>query len=263
LITIIYNDIGKILFRPGTIRVANLTQCAGKFLPSNTEVARVADRVHRRVMRLVERRGLGPQAGPDEVDSLRLQEPLLAELYSASITGRVATSPREGTHIVRVGDEVDSENAAMKSGRCCASVEGFSVHAGVSIPAHDRVRLEHLQRYSARPPLSIERRSQLPDGRLLYRLKRRWSDGTTHVIYEPMELWSLSWHRSGKGITPFRNLLNMSCARFWTAEYTNNHEEELGTGGQSLPGDRPPGEERRSWQEWPRNRLWPSPGRSV
>jgi hypothetical protein len=28
----------------------------------------------------------------------------------------------------------------------------------------------------------------LPDGRLLYRLKRRWSDGTTHVIYEPMEL---------------------------------------------------------------------------
>jgi hypothetical protein len=28
----------------------------------------------------------------------------------------------------------------------------------------------------------------LPDGRLLYKLKRRWSDGTTHVIYEPMEL---------------------------------------------------------------------------
>ena len=29
---------------------------------------------------------------------------------------------------------------------------------------------------------------EVPDGRLLYRLKRRWSDGTTHVIYEPMEL---------------------------------------------------------------------------
>jgi hypothetical protein len=28
----------------------------------------------------------------------------------------------------------------------------------------------------------------LPDGRLLYRLKRRWRDGTTHVIYEPLEL---------------------------------------------------------------------------
>jgi hypothetical protein len=28
----------------------------------------------------------------------------------------------------------------------------------------------------------------LPDGRLLYRLKQRWRDGTTHVIYEPLEL---------------------------------------------------------------------------
>jgi hypothetical protein len=28
----------------------------------------------------------------------------------------------------------------------------------------------------------------LPDGRLLYGLKRRWRDGTTHVIYEPLEL---------------------------------------------------------------------------
>jgi len=80
------------------------------------------------------------------------------------------------------------EHAEMKPGRCCASIEGFSVHAGVGVPARDRMRLEHLLRYAARPPLSNERLSLLPDGRLLYRLKRRWSDGTTHVIYEPMEL---------------------------------------------------------------------------
>jgi len=28
----------------------------------------------------------------------------------------------------------------------------------------------------------------LRDGRLLYRLKRRWRDGTTHTIFEPLEL---------------------------------------------------------------------------
>jgi hypothetical protein len=28
----------------------------------------------------------------------------------------------------------------------------------------------------------------LPDGRLLYRLKRRWRDGTTHMIFEPVDL---------------------------------------------------------------------------
>jgi len=76
----------------------------------------------------------------------------------------------------------------MKPGHGCALVEGFSIHAGVCVPARDRLRLEHLLRYAARPPVSKERLSVLPDGRLLYRLKRRWSDGTTHVIYEPMEL---------------------------------------------------------------------------
>jgi hypothetical protein len=156
--------------------------------PTDAEVARVAERVHRRVMRLMEQRGIGPQADPEEADALRRDEPLLTELYSASISGRVATGPRAGKRIVRVGDGPDSENAVMKPGYCCALVEGFSIHAGVCVPARDRVRLERLLRYAARPALSNERLSLLPDGRLLYRLKRRWSDGTTHVVYEPMEL---------------------------------------------------------------------------
>lgn len=56
------------------------------------------------------------------------------------------------------------------------------------IPPHDRMRLERLLRYAGRPAIATERLSLLPDGRLLYRLKRRWRDGTTHVIYEPLEL---------------------------------------------------------------------------
>ena len=53
---------------------------------------------------------------------------------------------------------------------------------------HYEWSFERLLRYASRPPLSTERLSLLPDGRLLYRLKCRWSDGTTHGIYEPMEL---------------------------------------------------------------------------
>ena len=157
--------------------------------PRDAEVARVADRVHRRVTRLMEQRGLGRRADPEEADSLQLDEPLLAELYNASITGRVATGPRAGRRIVRVGDELDCEDAVIKSGQCCVLIEGFSVHAGVCSPARDRIRLERLLRYCLRPPLSNERLSLLSDGRLLYKLKRRWSDGTTHVIYEPYR-WS-------------------------------------------------------------------------
>jgi len=53
---------------------------------------------------------------------------------------------------------------------------------------HYEWSFERLARYAGRPPLATERLSLLPDGRLLYRLKHRWRDGTSHVIYEPLEL---------------------------------------------------------------------------
>jgi hypothetical protein len=53
---------------------------------------------------------------------------------------------------------------------------------------HYEWSFEKLCRYACRPPVAAERLSVLPDGRLLYRLKRRWRDGTTHVIFEPIEL---------------------------------------------------------------------------
>jgi hypothetical protein len=113
--------------------------------PSDQEVARVAERIHRRVARLLEKRGLGPQADPDEADTLQRDEPLLAGLYSASVSGCVATGPCAGTRLARVGDEVDPEDGTLPSAPCCASVAGFSLHAGVCVPARDRLRLEDLQ----------------------------------------------------------------------------------------------------------------------
>jgi hypothetical protein len=47
--------------------------------------------------------------------------------------------------------------------------------------------LEKLCRYVARPAVATERLSALPDGRLLYHLKHRWRDGTTHVVFERLE----------------------------------------------------------------------------
>jgi hypothetical protein len=156
--------------------------------PSDAEVARVTERIQRRIARLLERRGLGPQADRDESDSLRQSQPLLAELYGASVSGRAATGPRAGRRIAKVGDVIDLEDIAVPSGPRCATIAGFSVHANVCVPAHDRMRLERLCRYAGRPPVATERLSPLPDGRLLYRLKRRWRDGTTHMIFEPLEL---------------------------------------------------------------------------
>src|SRR5580700_11978943 len=69
-----------------------------------------------------------------------------------------------------------------------ATVAGFSLHANTAVPGGDRQRLQRLVQYCARPAVATERLEPLPDGRLLYRFKRPWSDGTTHVILEPSEL---------------------------------------------------------------------------
>jgi hypothetical protein len=65
---------------------------------------------------------------------------------------------------------------------------GFSIHAGVSIREDVREGLERLLRYAG---VGQQRRNdweQLPDGRLIYRLKTPRKYGTTHVMFEPLEL---------------------------------------------------------------------------
>jgi hypothetical protein len=133
--------------------------------PDDAEVTRVAQRIATRLMRLLERRGLGPDADPSEADPLSLEQPLLASLYAASIAGRVATGPRAGRRVLRVGDRIDAEELPALAGERCASVGGVSLHANVAVPARDRRRLERLCRYVARPPLATERLARLPDSK--------------------------------------------------------------------------------------------------
>jgi hypothetical protein len=56
--------------------------------------------------------------------------------------------------------------------RGAAYLDGFSLHAAVHLHANDREGLAHLCGYGARPPFAQARLSELPDGRLTYRLKR-------------------------------------------------------------------------------------------
>ena len=49
-----------------------------------------------------------------------------------------------------------------------------------------RERLERLCRYVARPPIATDRLSLSSDGKVVYRLRRRWRDGTEAVVFEPL-----------------------------------------------------------------------------
>jgi hypothetical protein len=152
--------------------------------PEDADVARVATLVAKRVESLMKRRGLGPDDDPDAADALSRDQPGLAAIYSASVRSRIASGPNAGSRVATVGDQIDGDSLDSLQSPRCATVSGFSIHANVNIGARDRLRLERLARYACRPAVSSERLSQLPDGRLLYRLKRRWRNGATEVVFE-------------------------------------------------------------------------------
>ena len=61
------------------------------------------------------------------------------------------------------------------------------MHAGVAAGAAQRGTLERLCRYIARPAVAIERLSLTAQGHMRYALKTPYRDGTTHVIFEPLD----------------------------------------------------------------------------
>ncbi len=152
--------------------------------PETEDVARVLAGTARRILRLLERNGVAA-----EDDPLAGDDPLMAMLGAASIRSRIATGPEAGEPWRRLGDRVEpvEEDEAGVVPRATVPPRrvrqgDMSLHADVAVPARDRQRLERLCRYVARPPLALGRLEAMADGRLAYRLKTPWRDGTTHVV---------------------------------------------------------------------------------
>jgi hypothetical protein len=73
-------------------------------------------------------------------------------------------------------------------GPCHAHRAGFDLHAGLVVPARDRARLERTCRYALRPPVAADRLRLTQTGQVLLALRHRWRDGTTHLLFDPIEL---------------------------------------------------------------------------
>jgi hypothetical protein len=56
------------------------------------------------------------------------------------------------------------------------------------VSAKTRARLEQVCRYALRPAVGQDRLQRLPDGTVVLELRRRWTDGTTHLLFDPVEL---------------------------------------------------------------------------
>jgi hypothetical protein len=98
------------------------------------DVAEVLAAIEPRVARLLERRDVGEGAE----DGWRGQAPVLAGLAAASVQATRGSGQRWADQ-ARGFDDDD-----LASGRCLARANGFSLHAGVVVPAGQRARLEQV-----------------------------------------------------------------------------------------------------------------------
>jgi len=156
--------------------------------PSTEEVARVLADSAAGIAAALERAGLGTDDDCDSADPLARDDPELAALYAAAVQGRVATGPRIGQRTTQLGDPEFASDSPLQVSAKCATLSGLSLHADTSAATNDRAGLERLCRYMARPALATERLHRADDGRIVYRLRHRWRDGTSHLVFEPQEL---------------------------------------------------------------------------
>ncbi|HEX5107174.1 MAG TPA: transposase [Vicinamibacterales bacterium] len=148
-------------------------------------VAALARRIHRL---LVRRRVLVADGESDASDPWVDDEPVLAGLTAASVQGRVALGSRAGAGIRRCGALRDEAPLPAVRGPYHAACRGFDLDATVQVPAGARDHLERVCRYALRPPIAQDRIQLTPEGDVLLELRHRWSDGTTHLRFHPLEL---------------------------------------------------------------------------
>lgn len=97
---------------------------------------------------------------------------------------RIAIGPQAGRKaltLYRVPPTDETPNHPL-----LATTAGFSLHAATVCEAWQRSRLERLCRYITRPPVATKRLSVDRHGRVVYRYKQPFRDGSTHLVLEPL-----------------------------------------------------------------------------
>jgi hypothetical protein len=157
--------------------------------PTQEELARLVHTISHRVALYLERQGVLER---DEENSYLqldgMDEDPMQQLIGCSVSYRIAVGPQQGRKVFTL----QTLPAIEEDGRYAqvAKESGFSLHAGVAAQAWERDKLERLCRYISRPAVSEKRLSLTSAGNIRYKLKTPYSDGTTHVIFEPLDFIS-------------------------------------------------------------------------
>jgi len=160
---------------------------------TSEELTQLTHSIAQRVARYLERRGLlvrdigHSYLAAEDVDAD--PDSPMKQLLGSSVTYRIAMGPQQGRKVFTLQTLPDCR-LDNPSTHTVGTVAGFSLHAGVATRAHEREKLERLCRNIARPAVSTKRLALTRHGKVRYELKTPYSDGTTHVLFEPLDFIS-------------------------------------------------------------------------
>jgi hypothetical protein len=140
------------------------------------DVERILLRIARRILRYIETRR--EEYVDDEED---IERACIAQSHSRAVAaGQFSHRNRNASD----ADQSSTQNAPLY----CASIDGFSLHANVTLRAGDKKALRRLIRYGARQAFAEDRLSLTDDGRVCYKLTRPWGPKRrTSLTFEPKD----------------------------------------------------------------------------
>ena len=155
---------------------------------SDEEVAALVKTIAIRIVRYLKRQGHFRDDSEYLAQNSVPEDEIFPELQAASVQSKIALGERKGQYVRRLGRlELLIGGKAETTAPLCAEIQGFSLHAGVHCAPYEREKLEKLARYVARPAVAEDRLRVTSKGEITYRLKKPYTDGTTHLIFSPLE----------------------------------------------------------------------------
>jgi hypothetical protein len=146
--------------------------------PGAEDLRRLLARIARRVTSMLERR----YANVDDDGS-----DVLAGAIAEAMTRR--PRPRLEIGAAAAGEDVPEKDEQRRRARRCVAMDSFSLHAGTTVAAHNRLGLEKLCRYGMRPPFAQERLRLTTTGQVHLELRRPWPtpDGASVLRFAPVD----------------------------------------------------------------------------
>jgi len=180
------------LFLDGVYVDANDEKSSQRFVAVAHPTAGIEKIIHKislRIARYLERAGFIESDAENSylTESARTYNEI-SEYQTHSINYRISIGPQKGKKIFSlqtlppIMEEIQN--------KVVGNIAGFSLHAGVYAKSNQRDKLERLCRYISRPPVSEHRLSLTEQGNIRYELKTPYCNGTTHMIFEPLDFIS-------------------------------------------------------------------------